>query len=97
VATVSAGYADGLPLALTNRGHLIVNGTACPVIGRVSMDYTTVDVSRAGDVRAGDVVVALGGSGKIAVTPDDWAKLKGTHAYDIICSFGNRVERVYVN
>jgi alanine racemase len=61
------------------------------------MDYTTVDVSRAGDVRAGDVVVALGGSGKIAVTPDDWAKLKGTHAYDIICSFGNRVERVYVN
>ena len=96
VATVSAGYADGLPLALTNRGHLIVNGVACPVIGRVSMDYTTLDVSRAGEVRPGDEVVALGGSGKIAVTPDDWAKLKGTHAYDIICSFGNRVQRVYL-
>jgi alanine racemase len=54
-----------------------------------------VDISRAGDVRAGDEVVALGGSGKYAVTPDDWAALKGTHAYDIICSFGNRVERVY--
>lgn len=95
VATISAGYADGLPLALTNRGHVLINGAPCPVIGRISMDYTTVDVSKAGDVKAGDEVVALGGTGKYAVTPDDWAALKGTHAYDIICSFGNRVERVY--
>lgn len=97
VATVSAGYADGLPLALTNRGHVLINGAPCPVIGRISMDYTTVDVSKAGEVNPGDEVTALGGSGKYAVTPDDWAALKGTHAYDIICSFGNRVERVYVN
>ena len=96
VATISAGYADGLTLALTNRGHVLINGVRCPVIGRISMDYTTVDVSKAGDVKAGDEVIALGGSGKYAVTPDDWAALKGTHAYDIICSFGNRVERVYV-
>ena len=95
VATISAGYADGLPLALTNRGHVTINGAPCPVIGRISMDYTTVDVSKAGDVRPGDEVVALGGTGRFAITPDDWAALKGTHAYDIICSFGNRVERVY--
>ena len=95
VATVSAGYADGLPLALTNRGHVLINGAPCPVIGRISMDYTTVDVSKAGDVKAGDEVTALGGTGKYAITPDDWATMKGTHAYDIICSFGNRVERVY--
>jgi alanine racemase len=61
------------------------------------MDYTTVDVSKAGEVNPGDKVIALGGSGKYAITPDDWAALKGTHAYDIICSFGNRVERVYIN
>ena len=97
VATISAGYADGLPLALTNRGHVLINGAPCPVIGRISMDYTTVDVSKAGEVNPGDEVTALGGSGKYAITPDDWAALKGTHAYDIICSFGNRVERVYVN
>ena len=95
VATISAGYADGLPLALTNRGHVLINGAPCPVIGRISMDYTTVDVSKAGDVKPGDEVIALGGKGKYAITPDDWATLKGTHAYDIICSFGNRVERVY--
>ncbi len=95
VATISAGYADGLPLALTNRGHVLINGVPCPVIGRISMDYTTVDASKAGDVKPGDEVIALGGKGKYAITPDDWALLKGTHAYDIICSFGNRVERVY--
>ena len=96
VATISAGYADGLPFALANRGHVLINGAPCPVIGRISMDYTTVDVSKAGSVRAGDEVIALGGSGKYAVTPDDWATLKGSHAYDVICSFGNRVERVYL-
>ncbi len=97
VATVSAGYADGLPLALTNRGHFLINGVPCPIIGRISMDYTTVDVSRVPSVAAGNEVICLGGKGKYAITPDHWAELKGTHAYDVICSFGNRVERVYVN
>lgn len=96
VATISAGYADGLPLALTNRGHVLIKGVPCPVIGRISMDYTTVDVSRVPDVVPGDEVVCLGRSGRHQVTPDDWGTLKGTHAYEIICSLGNRVERVYV-
>ena len=56
-----------------------------------------IDVAVRSLVNPGDEVTALGGSGKYAITPDDWAALKGTHAYDIICSFGNRVERVYVN
>jgi len=96
IATVSAGYADGLPLALTNRGHVLIKGEPCPVVGRISMDYTTVDVSRVPDVMPGDEVVCLGSSGRRSVTPDDWGALKGTHAYDIICSFGNRVARTYV-
>ena len=96
VATISAGYADGLPLALTNRGKVIIGGRMCPVIGRTSMDYTTVDVSNVPDVKAGDEVICFGKSGKLSITPDDWAALKGTHAYDIICSLGNRVARVFV-
>jgi alanine racemase len=96
VATISAGYADGLPLALTNRGHVLINGMACPIIGRLSMDYTTVDISRVPTAEVGDEVICLGGTGKYKITVDDWAALKGTHAYDIICSFGNRVERKYV-
>ena len=94
VATVSAGYADGLPLALTNRGFVFIGGRRCKIIGRISMDYTTVDVSGVKSVKPGDEVVCFGRCGKDSITPDDWAALKGTHAYDIICSLGNRVERV---
>ena len=94
IATISAGYADGLPLALTNRGQVLIKGVRCPVVGRISMDYTTVDVSHVPDVAPGDEVICLGTSGTESITPDDWAALKGTHAYDIICSLGSRVERV---
>ena len=94
VATISAGYADGLPLALTNRGFVFIGGKRCKIIGRISMDYTTVDVSEVKGVKPGDEVICFGKCGKDSITPDDWAALKGTHAYDIICSLGNRVQRV---
>ncbi len=96
VGTVSAGYADGLPLALSNRGYLLVRGVPCPVLGRLSMDYTTVSLDCVPDAAVGEEVVCLGGSGEHALTVEDWAALKGTHPYEIICSFGNRVERRYV-
>ena len=97
VGTISAGYADGLPLALSNRGHVLVRTRPCQVLGRVSMDYTTVSLEQAPDARCGDDVVCLGGSGPTAVSVEDWAQFKGTHPYDIICSIGNRVERRYVD
>lgn len=94
VATISAGYADGLPLALTNRGFVFIGGRRCKIVGRISMDYTTVDVTDVPGVKAGDEVICFGKCGRDAITPDDWAALKGTHAYDIICSLGTRVQRV---
>ena len=97
VATISAGYADGLPLALTNRGSVFIGGKRCKIIGRISMDYTTVDVSDVRNVKPGDEVICFGKCGKDSITPDDWAMLKGTHAYDIICSLGNRVQRIAVS
>ena len=96
VATISAGYADGLPLALTNCGFVFIGGKRCKIIGRISMDYTTVDVSGVPNVKPGDEVVCFGKCGKDSITPDDWAVLKGTHAYDIICSLGNRVQRIAI-
>ena len=96
VATISAGYADGLPLALTNRGFVFIGGRRCKIIGRISMDYTTVDVSDVPDVKPGDEVVCFGACGRDSITPDDWAELKGTHAYDVNCSLGSRVQRVVV-
>ena len=94
VATISAGYADGLPLALTNRGFVFMGGRRCKIIGRISMDYTTVDVSEVENVKPGDEVVCFGACGRDSITPDDWAEMKGTHAYDIICSLGSRVQRI---
>lgn len=93
VATICAGYADGLPIALTNRAFVLIGGRRCRIIGRISMDYATVDVTEAPDVKSGDEVVCFGSSGGDSITPDDWAAIKGTHAYDIISSLGNRVER----
>lgn len=96
VGTISAGYADGLPLALSNRGHVLIRERACPVLGRISMDYTTVSLEQVPDAAVGDEVICLGGNGPCAVSVADWAQLKGTHPYEIICSFGNRVVRRYV-
>lgn len=97
VGTIAAGYADGLPLALSNRGYVMIRGVACPIIGRISMDYTTVDLGQIPDAAAGDEVICLGGEGPLAISVEDWAALKGTHPYDIICSFGSRVARIYLN
>lgn len=96
VGTISAGYADGLPLALSNRGHVQVGGSACQVLGRVSMDYTTISLEQAPDARCGDEVTCLGGTGTSAISVEDWAELKGTHSYEVICSFGSRVERRHI-
>ena len=97
IATISAGYADGLPLALTNRGFVFIGGKRCPIVGRISMDYTTVDVTDVPGVKAGDEVICFGRCGHDSITPDDWAAVKGTHAYDIICSLGDRVKRIAID
>lgn len=97
VGTISAGYADGLPLALSNRGYVLIRNTPCPVLGRLSMDYTTVSLEQVPDACVGDEVVCLGGDGPQAVSVEDWAQLKATHVYEIICSLGSRVERRYLH
>lgn len=96
VGTICAGYADGLPLALSNRGYVLIGNQPCPVLGRVSMDYTTISLEQVPDAVTGDDVICLGGEGSKAISVEDWAQLKGTHPYEIICSFGSRVERRYV-
>ncbi len=96
VGTVAAGYADGLPLALSNRGHVLVRGKACPVLGRVCMDYVSVSLEQVPDAAYGDEVTLVGGTGPHAVTIEDWATFKGTHPYEVLCSIGSRVQRLRV-
>ena len=96
VGTISAGYADGLPLALSNRGYVLIRGRICPILGRLSMDYATVDLGQVPDAEVGDVVTCIGRDGGESISAEDWGHLKGTHPYDIICSFSNRVKRVHI-
>jgi alanine racemase len=97
VGTVPAGYADGIPLAASNSGWVLIKGQRCPILGRVSMDYITVDLNACPRARVGDTVVLVGRSGKESITIEDWARIKQTHPYEIICSLGPRVERLYLN
>lgn len=99
VGTIAAGYADGLPLNLSNRGYVVVKDRLCPIIGRICMDYAMIrlDSFEDGEIRPGEIVTCLGGEGPNRITVEDWANIKGTHPYDIICSFGTRVERVFVS
>ena len=98
VGVVAAGYADGLPLSLSNTGKMLVHGKICPVLGRISMDYTTVSLEafQEKEVQIGDEVICLGRDGDCEIPVEDWATIKGTHPYDILCSFGNRVQRIYI-
>ena len=93
VGTVAAGYADGLPLALSNRGHVLIRGRACPVLGRVCMDYVSVSLEQVPEAAYGDEVIVLGGEGPGAISIEDWATFKGTHPYEVLCSIGSRVQR----
>ena len=98
VGAVAIGYADGLPMALSNRGFLRVRDRLCPILGRVSMDYTTISLEAVPDAAVGDEVLCLDDSGEQeALTVEHWARRKGTHAYEILCSFGPRVARRHVN
>ncbi len=98
LGTVTAGYADGLPLELSNRGSFLIRGKQCPVLGRISMDYTTVSLEAFGSElpEPGTEVTLIGQDNGSAVTTEDWVGLRGTHAYDVLCSFGRRVERHYI-
>ncbi len=97
VGTIAAGYADGLPLQLSNRGRVLYKGKFCPVIGRISMDYTTIDMSQFSpdEWKTGDTVTLIGQDGDSVIPMEEWANIKQTHAYDILCSVSPRVGRLY--
>lgn len=91
VVTVAAGYADGYPRALSGTGQMLIGGRRFPVVGRVCMDYTMLDV---GDVvvREGDVATIFGAD----LPADDVAEAAGTIAYELLCRVGRRVPRIYL-
>ncbi len=96
VATLPLGYNDGYRFAFSNRAEVLVRGQRCPVIGRVSMDYTTVDVTDVPGAEVGDVVTLLGADGDDAIPATELATLADTIPYEILCGIGRRVKRRYL-
>jgi alanine racemase len=95
-ATVAVGYADGYARRLSNRGTMLVRGSRVPVVGRVSMDFSTVDVSAVPGVRIGDEVVLLGSQGEAFIGADEMAESLDTIAWEVLSRVGPRVVRLPV-
>jgi alanine racemase len=91
-----AGYADGYVRALSNRADVLVQGRRCPVVGRVSMDQSAVDLTELGDVVEGEEVVLLGAQGGEEIGADELARHAGTISYEILCGLTARVPKRYI-
>jgi alanine racemase len=98
VAVVPAGYADGVDTRLCGRGHVLIRGHRVPIVGAVSMDMLTVDVTSLLEVRPGDEVVLLGSQGRESwqrIDAREMAAAIGTIPWEIVCRLGTRIERQY--
>lgn len=96
IATVTTGYADGYNRLLSNKGFVMIKGRKAPIIGRVCMDQTLVDVTDIPDVKMGDTVILMGKDGELDYDADKMAKDLNTIGYEIICGISKRVQRFYV-
>lgn len=96
VASLALGYDDGLPRLASNRGHVLLRGRPAPIVGRISMDLTTVDATDIPGATLGDEVTVIGGSGAERIGADRIAAWAETIPWEILCGIGSRVPRVFV-
>lgn len=96
IASLPIGYDDGLPRHLGNRGYVLLRGRRAPIVGRISMDLTTIDVSQILDATLHDEVTVLGFSGDERLGADQIAAWAGTISWEVLCRLGGRVPRVYL-
>ncbi|MGA8183009.1 MAG: alanine racemase [Terriglobia bacterium] len=97
IATVPVGYADGLSRALSNRGRALVRGRVARIVGNISMDLTLLDVTDVPGVDIGDEIILLGQADHCSITALEIADLVGTVPYEVLCSIGKRVPRIYLD
>ena len=98
IAVIPAGYADGLDARLCGRGHVLIRGHRAPIVGAVSMDMLTADVTELAEVRPGDEVVLLGRQGEQPwqqIDAREMAAAIGTIPWEVVCRIGTRIERQY--
>jgi alanine racemase len=95
IATIPAGYADGFNRLFSNKGRVLIDGKSYPIVGRVCMDQSMVNLGLETDAKVGDAVVLIGKSGSEEITCYEWAEKLGTITYEVTCQINSRVERVY--
>jgi len=96
IGVLGAGYADGVFHRLSNRGKVIADGQITSILGTISMDLTTIDLSHTDRLAPGDDVTLLGSEGDARLEAPEIARVAGTISYNILCSISSRVKRVYV-
>ena len=96
IATIPIGYQDGYKRALSNCGRVIINGLFADVVGRISMDWTIIDVTEIPNVKVGDKVILIGQQNDLKITAEELAEKTGTISYEITCGINKRVTRKYV-
>jgi alanine racemase len=97
LAVLLAGYADGVPHRLSNKGKVIAGGRFAPIVGTVSMDLTTIDVTNSPKLRPGDEVTLLGREGDVSLDAQQIARTAGTISYNVLCGISARVKRFYID
>ena len=95
IATIPIGYQDGYMRGFSNCARAIVNGKFAEVAGRVSMDWTLLDVSDVPDVKVGDEVILIGEQNNLKITAEELAAHCGTNSYELTCGISQRVTRIY--
>ena len=96
MAVIAVGYADGMMHRLSNKGKVIAAGKLVPILGAVSMDLTSIDITECPQLAQGDAVTLLGREGNVTLDAQTIAKAAGTISYSVLCGIGQRVKRVYV-
>ncbi len=95
IATLPVGYGDGYPRALSNCGSVLIDGDQFPIVGRISMDWTIVDITKAPHLKVGDRVTLIGESKGRTINAEDIARLSGKLSYEVITGLTKRVPREY--
>ena len=95
-ATIPAGYADGYPRSLSNRGWVLIHGKKAKILGRVCMDQFMVDVTDIPDVSPGDEATLIGKDGEECITAEELGDLSGRFSYELVCGISKRVPRIYM-
>lgn len=97
IATIAVGYDDGYPRVLSNRGEALVHGVRAPIVGRVSMNLITLDVTHVPEAAPDDEVVLLGAQGTERISAEEIAKKASTISYEIYCAIGKNPQRLFLN